>query len=847
MGLTVKSSFAAGELDPKLHERTTLDKYKSGLKTCRNWLVTETGNLATRNGRLYFKEAKLDDREILIFSPPGSGLLIEWGHEYARAYDYATGTLSWESSHDLTESDIPNIHYDFSGSYFYIWCAGKPTIKVKYTDGTVYQAITADNPFDQPLYYAPTQPTSSTITENGVPAGLSVQYAITFVYNGEESTALYDQGSAHLPIAAGQTVTVEAVSPFAAGLQGVSEMKVYRRFAAGGAYGYVGSSTLFGTSGGFIKASFIDFGQDADYTHSPVLPVVPTPFYSAIGVYGDGSYTLQSTDGLLSKTGVVYQQRLLISDYLVDLEAIFASRPGFQKNFTQNFPIDAASALRFKCGTSGRANILRMLDSDGLVVFTTAGIFLNQGPLGPTNITMDKKGEWVVNEFIPPLPVPGGVLFLDASSNSVRNLTWSLERNKFDAEQVSIYSQHLFRRRSVTSWNFQRGAFPVLYVVFSDGKFATFTFEFDQQMKAWTRHDSDSAITVERSCQTIEPDLSFFVVKKGTKRYIEHSIPRYMPVSELDDNPEADKGKWIARMDSMVTQDNLINDMLDDDDEFTLSPTDGDGSVWDDTLIFSCDGSGVFGDLETSLGFLYGETLLGKTFRHFNPVDRTVTDLFVTELVDDNTVKVMPRSTFPSEYAVGGRFYLCYNHVDGLQHMEGENVAVVVDGAVVASPYNDQQNYPTLTVDNGRITLPDDMLGAIIHVGRPIVADVETLNIDTVEQSPQLIESILVNKLYIKTFEASGLYVGNKFPKNDLIKGLEQLDQYLINPDNTDDEDDSEVIGNRYQEGVTNRYEVSTPGDWKAQGRVCIRIVDPIHAEILSIIPDVEMLKRSDR
>ncbi len=815
-----KFSFAGGELDPALHERTTLDKYRNGLVTGRNVLVTKIGSITSRMGRSLFVKTKLDDSLSVTFSPPGSGMVIEWGHLYARGYNYTTGVLLWDTAHALTEDDIPTIHFEASGSYLFIFCEGKTTLKLLYTTGAF-----ASNIFD---FTAGTGPVSAVIIAAGTPTGYPVKYAVTFVVNGQESSTA-QSAAYNLPILAGQSNLVtghfalgSSTSPNAA-----SEMKVYRKPSSGGAYGYIGSGSVF-TLGVDLACDFIDLGQDADYTHSPPALITIAPNSSGV--------SLSSPIYLLSKTGIVYQQRLLLSDAISDLEAICASRPGYYDNFWRNYPIDNASALKFKAGTSGYAKVLRFLDSDGLVVFTSAGIYLNQGDLIPDNIGLAKKGRWIIKENLPALPVPGGVLFVDAATNSVRNLLFNLQTEAYQAEEVSIYSNHLFKTRAISSWNFQEGAFPLLWVVFSDGEFASFTFEFDQQMKAWTRHDSASTITVESSSATIAADKTFFVVKKVTsadvtERYIEVSIPRYPLVDDILNNPEYDKNQSIAYMDSVVSSETLLNDSLLGDDMFALNATDTvEPPDWSLELNLNCGTSGIF-----DVG------MVGEVFRYFDS-DGAAYDFEVTAFVDANNLTVLPDQEFPESLASDLRLYQTAATFTGLDHMEGEYPSVIVDGAVVCSPNNDKDSYPAVQVVGGSLTLPNSKVGAIVHIGRPIVGDIETLDIDTVEQAPTLIESLTVNKIYIKVHESQGLFVGNKFSDDDGVVTMESLDQYLV-----DYEEDTPIIGNRAPKPQTKRVELTLNGDWRSQGKICIRQVDPLHFEILSIIPDCEILTRSDR
>jgi hypothetical protein len=806
MALKVQSSFSAGELDPALHERTNFDKYQSGLKTGRGPIVGKTGRLISRMGRANFVTAKLQNRKVKYYSPPNSGYVIEFGHQYTRVYDFNALDIGGDAGHALTEADLPNVHFVTCGSFVFIFCDGKTTLLLDYLN--VAFVTTIFDAFPSSTIY---------VSNSAGGTGYDVDYYATMICNGQECLGTIT-ATGKLPIAVTETNDIVFKTP--SGVYDVTEMRVYRRPRSGGAFGYIGSSTSQSTGGGFTSFTFSDKGQVADYTHLP--PAADT----------SGSSINQ-----LSKTGAIYQQRLLITEGSIAFanpEAIHASRPGVNPNslkslpnFYRDYPINAASALTFKAGTSGRAKVLRMVDNDGLVVFTTIGVFLNNGELSPTNLGLSRKGNWVVDETVTPLCVPGGVIFVDISTNTIRQLSWSTEAASYSGDELTSFSSHLFIGKRILSMAFHQGEVPCLFTVFDDGTFASFTYEPLQQMRAWTRHDS-SDVVVEDVVETGYPNKTFFVVEKNGYRYLELTVPRYISGATLESDPEAYMGHSIAAMDGMLSFRTLLNDSLVGTDVFTIAPVVADD--WTGVLRITTGASNVFPSP--------GVGDVGSIYRFFDS-DGSAIDLEVVGNVGPRDITVQPDSEFPSSYATTARLYKTASSMSGLSHLEGEYPAVMVDGGVLCSPNNDIEKYESLQVVGGVLTLPDGVRGAIVHVGRPITSDIETLDIDTVEQRPVLLESKTVNKVYIKTYNSRGLYVGNKFPADNKVDGMQDLEEFEVNY-----EDENPIIANTFQKPTTRRYEVSLPGDWSRQGRVCLRQVDPVHFEILSIIPDLEDERR---
>lgn len=74
---------------------------------------------------------------------------------------------------------------------------------------------------------------------------------------------------------------------------------------------------------------------------------------------------------------------------------------------------------------------------------------------------------------------------------------------------------------------------------------------------------------------------------------------------------------------------------------------------------------------------------------------------------------------YSNDVLLAGEWYLTTDEVSGLEHLEGQQVSVVVDGAT----------HPVRTVVNGSITL--DAQSSKVHVGLPYTGVIKTLNLDT--------------------------------------------------------------------------------------------------------------------
>jgi hypothetical protein len=145
-------------------------------------------------------------------------------------------------------------------------------------------------------------------------------------------------------------------------------------------------------------------------------------------------------------------------------------------------------------------------------------------------------------------------------------------------------------------------------------------------------------------------------------------------------------------------------------------------------------------------------------------------------------------------------------NLSGLDHLEGEEVSVLADGAVM----------PRKVVTGGAITL--EQASSVVHVGLPITADLKTL--------PWMIESDSaagqgrpknVNEVWLRVHESSGIFAGPSFDY------LTEVKQRTNEPYGSPPALKSEEI----------RLQI-TPS-WTDSGQVCLRQSDPLPLTLVSM------------
>lgn len=807
MAYEPKFNFSAGELTPQLHERTNLDKYQTGLKTERGAMTSKVGTILGKPGSSLVIRPKFDNQKSIFYEVPYTKYIVEIGHLYIRTHDMSAGTYV-ERTSPYPEERQPYMQFSaYKNQYVYISAGGGyPLRRLDLFEMLGIGGLDAF-PGEPPIEISLGEIAG---TSFGAPSGIQQEYIATYIRNGEESSPPTTYSILmNLPITTSQrNEIVVSLNRNDNEIDEYTEIYVYRRPRQASVYGFIGASNSYtdtpGPGPGTTTRAFklVDFGQDAQFDHSPPATqfdfevdnrkVIPAP-YNPNGA-------------------IVYQDRLAMIGEL-STDRFFLSRTSYHNNMTRDFPLDSDSALAIKPASNGNLKIFRLADLGGLAALSTQGIYMNPpGPLVPETAFATKVGTWVIDEFMPPLEVPGGFLIVDKSTNSVVLINYSDERQGFIGSEVSIFSNHLFKGKRLVSWAFQEGDTPLVWIVFSDGSLGTFTYQNEQLMRAWA-HSDDSGFyegVISHRDESGATTVYFWVLRNG-KRMLESLAPFWIETMDIKD--------YIG----MVSTKSYSTNLADGGVTFTVTPvTPGE---WDGPLTLVASGS-VFTDTPN-------DGTEGTIYRYFSP-DKSSTDLEVVTYVNNTTVIVQPLPEFPSAEANFSNLYKTFDTFAGLDHIEGYQVAVMVDGFVDASPLNVQDNLNTYTVDGGEITLANGERGAIVHIGLPFATDIETLDVDTVEQKPTLLESINAKRMNIKVFQSLGFWVGNKFPANNTNEGM-------YNPLREGDNESDDNTNTVPPQPRTERFSFDIDGDWKSQGRICIRKVDPVPFELLSLIPDLEI------
>lgn len=187
--------------------------------------------------------------------------------------------------------------------------------------------------------------------------------------------------------------------------------------------------------------------------------------------------------------------------------------------------------------SSDKMNAIRWLSAlDALLLGTIGGEWRIRATaideaLTPSNFDERQQTSYG-GKKIQPLPVGDAVLFIDFVGRKVRELTFSDEKQKYVAPDLSALAEHI-TLSGITSLDYQRNPDNIVWSTLDNGNLLSMSYERDQDVIAWALHPlggtSAKAESVAVIPGTTEDEIwisTSRTVNDSTVRQIEQLQPR---------------------------------------------------------------------------------------------------------------------------------------------------------------------------------------------------------------------------------------------------------------------------------------------------------------------------------
>lgn len=409
---------------------------------------------------------------------------------------------------------------------------------------------------------------------------------------------------------------------------------------------------------------------------------------------------------------------------------------------------------------------------------------------------------------VQPLLINEVATYVQARGAQVRDLGFNFESNNYRGDERSTRSRHLFDGHTILDWSYQQIPDSTIWAVRDDGVLLGCTYVREEQMAAWHRHTVEDG-TVGSVCSIPGED--------------EDDL--YMVVT-LD--IDGDVRQHVCVMGSRFIDDVIDNTFTDVTLRYDGRNTSAvqmrltDGTAWTAGEVMTLQADTAYFNSRAA------ENVGNSVFLY--DADGEVIKCLITAYTDSTHVDVTPDRDVPADmqdtYTADWSYAQTY--IDGLWPLEGLEVSVWADRAVVASAKNERVYGTPIAVANGRVDLGVPL--EVISAGLPFVCDFEPVDIDSTQVPGGGLIHIqkIVNKLWVSVDETRGLWVGPEVPDGD--DPLENLEPLQGRPSDADYDAETPLD--------TGTFSNDSVSAWDTHGSVLIRQVDPIPARLLAIMPE---------
>jgi hypothetical protein len=514
---------------------------------------------------------------------------------------------------------------------------------------------------------------------------------------------------------------------------------------SGGVYGFIGQTTT---------TTLVDDNIAADTSRAP--PENKTPF--AADYPGAVGY---------------FEQRGIFGGTVALPQTLRMTKTGAESNLDHSIPIKADDAISVRMSAREASIIRHIVPVGELLLLTDSGEWVvsstDGGPITPYSISL-RPQSYIGASLAQPVIVGTSAIYSAARGGHIRAAGFNFDVNSYVSIDMSLRCTHLFDFKSITDIAYAKGPTPIVWATSSDGFLLGMTYVPEQEVYAWHQHTTTGG-AFESICVIGEGDHD--ILYAIVRRPISDTIPLTSVTSSGTTATVTFSENHLLETGSEIT----VSGANEADYNGTFAVTVTSATVVTYTLASSTT-SPATGTIAVT----------GARYRRY--VERMAERLF-SELEDYFGVDC--GLTYDGAAATT---------ISGLDHLEGKEVAIMINGAV----------YPSQTVSGGDVTfVAEDVPTGTwkAHVGLAVDAFAQTL--------PVAAEIEAYAQSTIKNVESVTLRVVNSgafFAGPDLAHMYEAK----IRTD--------ETYGSA-PDLQTGEIEVSVSGSWTDDGSVFIRRQTP--------------------
>lgn len=490
-------NFTGGELSDTLSARYDLGRFQTSARHMENFLPNLHGDAVRRPGIRFI--AELDGPSVLLpftfNSEADQNFVLILSEGRLRVSD-GTRLLDADVATPYRAEDLYAISHRQVGDVVYLAHKKYPLGKIIRSGSPgayvwSYQTVVLNSSLA-----APGAPAAAFVRGNAddtAELGFTLRYKVV---------AVDRKGMESLPSPAGEAVGKHP-SDWVVGnhvdinwpaVEGAEQYNIYREEA--GYYGFIGISN---------GLSFVDNNYEADTSDTPKEDWNP---------FADGNHPA---------TVAFHQQRLVLGGTASSPQSFYLSRTGDFENFRKSRPLMDDDPVEYVLA-SGSIDAVQWVESFGDLLVGTSGAEYKAtgegGVITAKSVNITSQSYWG-SAGLAPIIVGNSVLHVQRHGAHVRDLFYSLEKDGYAGNDLSVMAPHLFEGHSLVQWAYQQSPGSRVWIVRDDGVLLCLTYMKEHDISGFTRHVTDGEVLSVASVSGDNEDAVFFVVRRAGRCFLE--------------------------------------------------------------------------------------------------------------------------------------------------------------------------------------------------------------------------------------------------------------------------------------------------------------------------------------
>jgi hypothetical protein len=244
-------------------------------------------------------------------------------------------------------------------------------------------------------------------------------------------------------------------------------------------------------------------------------------------------------NGWPAVTEFLPQDRLIFGNTYLEPQTFWMTKTGNYYDFSRSSPLVDTDGITVNLPSREVNGINNLVPLTALLALTSSSEWSIGDPgtiLTPTSIEQRVNGYEGSNGVDAAL-IGNRAIYVQAMGSVIRDVGYELSSYSFTGSDLGVLANHLFFGRQIVDMDYQRSPDRLVWCVRDDGILLCMTYLREQEVLAWCwsdTNDGDDAFESVSVVPAVDYDEAWFVVRRGTQRFIERMDRRLASILPED-------------------------------------------------------------------------------------------------------------------------------------------------------------------------------------------------------------------------------------------------------------------------------------------------------------------------